>query len=708
MFVGGVFSRPVGPAVKPPQTSRIRPALPFLFDAQGKANQIMVLLDFTDPTFVGRAIPADGMEGVQPADQITREEAVLNSLNRTSSALRAQFGNPLYSDYLLWETRQSVATRARARADSPSERLERYLLLTYDSVEAATAALNVLRTTKGVLAVEQDQKLKFASVPYNDPYAQWPTSAVPAATYQWGHYAMNFINALGQEGAHDVHQGHGYIATLDGLAGQSPNLPADLSPNVRHHLAFGAATTNTYAIFHGTFVNSIVAATANNGPGIAGACPSCSLLLYEGGSVSSASSVLSEAKWSAPVVNMSFGLPNPVAMSSNVLDSAIAAATANDVAMFAASGNEKRSQPDYPARNSSVLSVGGAQQNSPTGRWPIWDEGLGSTAGANSAGINGVVGPARDVVSLVPFPGASIAPIDASLACGDSSPDISGQPNDGVAACRGTSFATPYVASLGAILRSINPRLSRDAIYAAIRASSGQGATDAVGSGLPNALSAVYDVINQTPNRLTPLFSLWSAERSDYFYTTVPQMAVGARYGLLKPGVPTGTGYVSGIGNYITGYDSFPNDDPAAGPPSAGAWIFTTKLNPVDANAPLVPLYRLSWKCSDYSPTPPAVCSSNPYHMDTTYTTEQAGINAFMNVGYKLDGIEGFIYPKTAAQPSGAVRLMRKYAVSRDDHAIFPENEFYTYAIQGYTENSGSDWLGYVYPNSGGTTPAIQ
>ena len=51
---------------------------------------------------------------------------------------------------------------------------------------------------------------------------------------------------------------------------------------------------------------------------------------------------------------------------------------------------------------------------------------------------------------------------------------------------------------------------------------------------------------------------------------------------------------------------------------------------------------------------------------------------------------------------------MRKYAVSRDDHAIFPENEFATYFSQGYTENSGSDWLGYVYPNSGGTTPTIQ
>ena len=253
--------------------------------------------------------------------------------------------------------------------------------------------------------------------------------------------------------------------------------------------------------------------------------------------------------------------------------------------------------------------------------------------------------------------------------------------------------------------------MSRDAIYAAIRASSanagGPGAE--YGSGLPNALTAVNYVISQTTNRLTPLFSQWSAERTDYFYTTVPQMAAAAFNGtgqFVAPYAPAG--YASGIGNGITNYATFPNDNGATDTPTAGAWIFTTRLNPLNSNAPLVPLYRLSWKCGDYSPTPPAVCSSNEWHMDTTYTTEQAGINAFVNVGYKLDGIEGFIYPKTVAQPVGAVRLMRKYAVNRDDHATFPENEYSTYAAQGYTENSGSDWLGYVYPNSGGTTPPIQ
>ena len=533
IYTGGVFSRPTGPAVAPLQTSRFRPQLPLLFDTKGKANQIMVLLDFADPVLVERAMPAQSMNSgaAAAADQIAREEAVLSALNTANSALASQFGHPIYSDYLLWATRMPAERRAKFRSDSASERLERYLLLTYDTVEAATAALKIVSTAPGVLAVEQDQKLKFASVPYNDPYAQWPGPFAVAATYQWGHYAMNFINASGQ-GAHDVHQGHGYVAVMDGLGSNSTGIAADLLPNVRQHLSSAGQLGDPNATFHGTFVNSIVAAKSNNGTGVAGACPDCSLQLHGGGDVSTATQgLVLAARFGAPVVNMSFGITTP----SEVMDGGIAIASAYDVAMFVASGNENLSQPNYPARNASVLSVGGVQQDSPAGPWPRWVQNVG--AGANWTGVNGVVGPAKDVVSLVPFAGASLATEDASLACGDgnSPPDISGQINDGVAACLGTSFATPYLSALGGMLRSINPRLSRDAVYAAIRASSGQAANAEYGSGLPNALNAVNDVISQTPNRLTPLFSMWSAARADYFYTTVPQMAAAAWNGQLLP-----------------------------------------------------------------------------------------------------------------------------------------------------------------------------
>ena len=124
-----------------------------------------------------------------------------------------------------------------------------------------------------------------------------------------------------------------------------------------------------------------------------------------------------------------------------------------------------------------------------------------------------------------------------------------------------------------------------------------------------------------------------------------------------------------------------------------------------------MPLFRLSFACNNaqYSNANAAMaCANNPQHTDTTYTTDQAGINSFVGIGYRLDGIEGYIYPKNLAQPVGSVRLMRKYNAAPDDHAIFPEPLLTQYQNDGYTLNSGSDWLGYVYQNTNGNVPTIQ
>jgi hypothetical protein len=103
-------------------------------------------------------------------------------------------------------------------------------------------------------------------------------------------------------------------------------------------------------------------------------------------------------------------------------------------------------------------------------------------------------------------------------------------------------------------------------------------------------------------------------------------------------------------------------------------------------------------------------CAANPANTGTTYTTEWAGVTSYESVGYRLDGIEGYIYPKTMSpQPAGTVRLMRKYNAARDDHAIFPETLLTQMANLGYTLDSGSDSLGYVYASpSDGSTPTIQ
>lgn len=92
----------------------------------------------------------------------------------------------------------------------------------------------------------------------------------------------------------------------------------------------------------------------------------------------------------------------------------------------------------------------------------------------------------------------------------------------------------------------------------------------------------------------------------------------------------------------------------------------------------------------------------------TRSTADPAGIAAFTSVGYSLDGVEGYIFPKSTPRPYGTVRLLRKYNAVNDDHAIFPEVASIVSDMtnQGYTQNSGSDWLGWVYPNNG-TRPVV-
>lgn len=230
-----------------------------------------------------------------------------------------------------------------------------------------------------------------------------------------------------------------------------------------------------------------------------------------------------------------------------------------------------------------------------------------------------------------------------------------------------------------------------------------------LGYGMPNAQTAVSSVLAQmNSSRLTPLFAFYSTGRLDYFYTTVPQMGSAAIYGSLEPKGATLSTYTPTGFAAISGYNTFPAHIQGVAAPRADAWIFTTPNNPKNAAIPLVPLYRLSWKCGDPTPVPPTICASNPNHIDTTYTADPAGIAAFQEVGYQLDGIEGYLYPKTVTpQPPGTRKLMRKYNPARDDHAIFPDNILNTMTSLGYTEDSGSDWLGYVYPNLRGSVPAI-
>ena len=112
-FTGGVFSRERGMAVAPVQTIRHRPTLPVLFDPSGKSNQIMVLLDFDDRAFMSADLLPEliASGSALPTDQAAIEDATLKALSTTGSAASRKFGQPIYSDYVLWQTRMTAAQR---------------------------------------------------------------------------------------------------------------------------------------------------------------------------------------------------------------------------------------------------------------------------------------------------------------------------------------------------------------------------------------------------------------------------------------------------------------------------------------------------------------------------------------------------------------------------------------------------------------------
>lgn len=188
---------------------------------------------------------------------------------------------------------------------------------------------------------------------------------------------------------------------------------------------------------------------------------------------------------------------------------AILVADNKDVLLVAAAGNNNSSATDFPANHVSVLSVGGAMNLIPDlpYLWIPWEDDAGEY-GSNYPGIQGVMAPAKSIVSTVP---AGVDYInDISFRCSDTLPiDESGIHGDGYGSCTGTSMAAPHISALAGIVRSINPRLSRVAIQNIIRSSGthAAGPNAEIGSGMARADLAVNSAIAQTPNLLTPLFS---------------------------------------------------------------------------------------------------------------------------------------------------------------------------------------------------------
>lgn len=620
---------------------------------------------------------------------------------------------------------ESARLRGSARAallaepDRPRARLERYVVLEYPAVVDLDRLIERLEIDPKVEWVGRNAVATLSAVPNDTFYDQ----AFPAM--QWG------SPALGLETVWDSQPGHAYVGVIDtGIDTDHPDLRGQYHFGThqwaggafRPHLSFDWAYGDTnvdegeaevpigetqvdapHHAGHGSHVAGIVAATENNSVGVAGACWDCSLMIHKGSRLrmlssgvvkndviqasDAAAAIVGAVDGGAQVLNLSFGYRPPGEPGSapnqqhatcvqdpySAICQALDHAVERDVVVVAASGNVSSggwAVADFPASGGPTVAAGGLTPSD-----TFW-------TGSHSS-VSQYLAPAQAVLSTF-YLGK---PYEPNLGCDDS---LLAPSNDGYGPCSGTSMAAPYLSAVVAAARSTNPWLSRNQIgwllmwnvRLPVNWSNQQG------RGIPEADEVLLDALGRVdgapiPNRLTPLFSLYSSLYEDWFYTTFPQWGATAR----------DRHYVS-TGPDVRGYGDFPGAECWSGscPPARASLFVLTGTAPPFVGAPaLKPLYRMS------SFTPSAV------DRDTAFATDSTGILTLAAQGLQVDGVEGYLYapctPEPSCVPAGATKVLQRYNPTRNDHAAFPENELAAMQAAGYTQIVGPGTLGYAYRN---------
>lgn len=224
--------------------------------------------------------------------------------------------------------------------------------------------------------------------------------------------------------------GAGVIAVLD--TGVQANHP-DLSGRVLPGYDFVNNDTNAADDNgHGTWVAGIIAANANDGYGIAGISWSDKILPVKimtregtGDTADLTSAIVWAADHGATVINMSVGgFP-----TSSYVQDAVNYAWGKGVVLVGAAGNNAREEAFYPASFANVISVSGTQVNDEFSSWSSY-------------------GSLVDVSA----PGASIQTTNCTV-CTYAGHDTWGDHTY----ISGTSFATPNVAGVVALIRARYP-----------------------------------------------------------------------------------------------------------------------------------------------------------------------------------------------------------------------------------------------------------
>ncbi|MES3022191.1 MAG: S8 family serine peptidase [Pseudomonadota bacterium] len=319
--------------------------------------------------------------------------------------------------------------------------------------------------------LEQSGNQGVADVQFETMPLITPTAIVPSDTLFAQQWDMTRIQA-GGPGSTGWDLGSGAAAVVICVL----DAGCDLShPDLRYStpginlgtmLPNGGPTGN-----HGTACAGIAAATFNNALGVAGVAGNARImpLAFQNWSDTEVAAGINWATANgAEVISMSFGNNG---WSAAIIDPAIQNAFNNDVVMCVATHNYNGAI-TYPATNALVMAVGASDQAdnrknpmSPDG------EGWGSNFGARMS---------------VVAPGVLIPTTDRQGAPGYNT--ASGTAGDYAMTFNGTSAATPHVAGLAALVRSLYPALTNVQIRALIERSAQKAGSVAYAetAGYPN------------------------------------------------------------------------------------------------------------------------------------------------------------------------------------------------------------------------------
>lgn len=235
------------------------------------------------------------------------------------------------------------------------------------------------------------------------------------------------------------------VAIVDtGVDPRHPDLQANLVPGF-NSLTRTALVKDDNG--HGTHCAGVTAALAGNNEGITGIAPEAKLMpikaLGEDGGGSDAS-VAEGIVWAvahgAHVVSLSLGSP----VESRVMRDAVTYALTRGVVVVAAMGNDGTNDRSYPAAFSGVIAVGATDARDALADFSQWGDWITVSA------------PGVEVMSTLPTYAADV--------------NRHGYPQR-YGAMDGTSMATPAVAGLAALIKSVRPHATPSEIKARIEQS---------------------------------------------------------------------------------------------------------------------------------------------------------------------------------------------------------------------------------------------